>query len=222
MDNYNTDDVEKQFMDAAVTPQGGKSRPRGNNYRSGSDKSHKYSIATKLTLSEHQAVQEFANHCTNANISAAVRELIYHGLNAVTQETKNLPASLKMVQMKIERERKAQHLETLQREYVALQHDYDPEYEKALKGFAKEKGLKYPPNVDQLNLWDIDQNLSRTLYAVRTTINGNGETTLREICRKNNCTADESLTYLKRLREFGQIAFDDVPAGHQCVVRLTQ
>lgn len=187
-------------------------------FKSGNS-SHKYNVSTKITLSTHQALYEYANIHHNANISSSVRDLIEKALYQASKE--DTSPGFKLATMRMERERKAQYQLQLQQDYISLQADFDPEFQEVLKEFAEDHGLAYPPDVTKVNIWDIDQNLNKTLHAVRVTCNGTGETTLREVQRQTGQPRDDVMRHLSRLRDLKQVTFEDVPSGKSCTITLT-
>lgn len=180
---------------------------------------YKYGISTKLDLYTHQDVMEYANCFTGASLSEAVRELIAMGLKAASTKPGGSP-TFKLAQMRRERAWSEEYRRWLSENYIILQQDYSAEFEQVLKDFAKEKNLQYPPDVTQFSLWDVDKDLSKTLNAVKTCCNGSSETSLREVMRVTNYSREEVLSHLDRLRDFGQVQFDDPLPNAHCTIKL--
>lgn len=180
---------------------------------------YKYGFTSKVDLATHQAIGEYANKFSNGSISAAVRELIKIGLEEADSQGQT-NSTLRLAFMQREKQRIASYQIQLADGYISLQQNFDPDFEQALKDFAADKGLKYPPDVDQLNLWDIDPKLRRTLDAVKDCCNGSGQTTLREVERRTNSGRGEVLSHLAKLRECKQVKYSDTKEYSSCVIEL--
>ena len=152
-------------------------------------------------------------------MSLAVRKLVEIALHEASKEdSSSIAFQLSMARM--ERERKQRYQQQLIQDYISLINDPDSDFEELLKEFAEEHNLTYPPDVEHLNIWDIDLNLSKTLHAVRSTVDTSGQTTLRNVYRQNGQSKSDTLRYLSKLRELKQVNFKDVPKGSKCTISL--
>ena len=175
-------------------------------------------IQTKITNSADNALREASNHWTNGNVSKMVRIMIDDWLEMKSKE-KGMPASVRLAIKRRQRKRIQEYKAQLYADWVSLQLDYDEEFEQDLIEFAKEKGLKYPPE-ERFEKWEYDENLSKVLGAVHTLCNGNGETTLRDVYRATGHTQRDCLRHLEELKDLGKVDFVSPNKNETCTIML--
>jgi hypothetical protein len=166
----------------------------------------RFLLRSKFDYDHHQLLEEWANKLTNGNLSSILRITSAIGLQQIEKAYKGDVPAVVIAAMG---RRKWVHKQNVRRRLcqaaMELQESYDPDYEEAMKKYAEEEGLKWPP--DEFDKSEFDPSLKRVMDRLRAILVDNKSTTLRDVYHgMSGMTAADARSAIVRLEEMGVVS----------------